>query len=55
MCRVMEEMRNETEMQTKINTVLRLIAMNKLSLEEIASASDLSLEKVRELASGKSA
>lgn len=55
MCKVLEEMRDETAMQERIDIALNLMAMDKLSLEEIASASKLSLEKVRELASKRSA
>lgn len=51
MCRVMEEMRDDV----KIAIALNLIAMNKLSLEEIAIGADLPLEKVKELAEKKSA
>ena len=41
--------------QTKLDTALRMIAGGKLSFEEIASYTDLPLEKVQELAEGKSA
>ena len=41
--------------QTKLDNALRLIANGKLSLEDIASCTDLPLEKVQELAEGKSA
>ncbi len=55
MCRVMEEMRNETELATRIENALEMIKGGKLSLEDIAQYSGLSLEKVRELAEKRSA
>lgn len=51
MCRVMEEMRDDV----RISIALNLIAMNKLSLEDIAASAELPLEKVKELAEKKSA
>ncbi|MCM1047535.1 MAG: hypothetical protein NC433_03830 [Clostridiales bacterium] len=51
MCRVMEEMRDDV----RISIALNLIAMNKLSLEDIAESAELPLEKVKELAEKKSA
>lgn len=51
MCRVMEEMRDDV----RISIARNLIAMNKLSLEDIAASAELPLEKVKELAEGKSA
>ena len=41
--------------QAKLDNALRMIAGGKLSFEEIASYTDLPLEKVQELAAGKSA
>ena len=41
--------------QNKLDNALRMIAGGKLSFEEIASYTDLPLEKVQELAEGKSA
>ncbi len=55
MCRVMEEMRNETELATRIDNALEMINDGQLSLEKIAQYSGLSLEKVRELAEKRSA
>lgn len=46
MCKVMEDMRNDV----RIAIALKFLAMNKLSMEEIAEGSDLPLEKVKELA-----
>ncbi len=54
MCRVMEEMRDETAKkaaeQEKINIAQSLIKIGKLSMEEIAASVQLSVEKVQELA-----
>lgn len=55
MCRIMEEMRNETELATRIDNALEMINDGQLSLEKIAQYSGLSLEKVRELAAKRSA
>ncbi|MCM1083028.1 MAG: hypothetical protein NC393_05925 [Clostridium sp.] len=51
MCRIMEDMRNSV----RIEIALSLIGDGKLSLEDIAKHSGLPLEKIRELAEGKSA
>lgn len=55
MCRVMEEMRNETELATRIDNALEMIHDGQLSLEKIAQYSGLPMEKVRELAEKRSA
>lgn len=55
MSSVLEEMRNETELATRIEIALSLINDGQLSLEKIAQYSGLSIEKVRELAEKKSA
>lgn len=55
MCRVMEKMRDETELATRIENALEMIKGGKLSFEDIAQYSGLSLEKVKELAEKKSA
>ena len=55
MCKVLEDMRNETAERRSIEIAIRLIAQGKLSFEEIASVSDLSEEKVRELAQQRTA
>ena len=51
MCDIWDEVRNET----MIETAQKMIKAGKLSLEEIAEYSGLSLDKVRELAGNKSA
>lgn len=49
MCKVMEDMRQETAWQTKVESVLRWIAKG-LSLEDIAEGEDLTLEQVKGIA-----
>ena len=49
------EGRNEGINETRIENAIKLIARGKLSLEEIAEDTGLSIEKVRELAGNKSA
>lgn len=51
MCDIWDEVRNET----MIETAQKMIKAGKLSLEEIAEYSGLSLDKVRELTGNKSA
>ncbi len=48
-------MRNETAERNSIEIVKRLIAQGKLSLEDIAEAVNLPVEKVRELSEQRSA
>ena len=51
MCEIWDEVRNEA----RIENARKMIRNGKLSLEEIAECSGLTLEKVRELAGNKSA
>jgi len=51
MCKAMEDIRNEE----RIEIAERLLALKKLSYEEISEASRLSVEKIKELDSKKSA
>ena len=53
MCKVMEEMRENTKTETKIESAINLLKLGKLSVEEIAKAIGLSVEKVAELAKRK--
>ena len=53
MCKVMEEMRNETAEITKIESAMNLLKLGKLTVEEIANSIGLSIEKVAELAKPK--
>jgi len=59
MCKVLEEMRDEvrdeTEMRTRIEMAFNMLKRGRDSLEDIAEMTGLSIEKVRELASGKTA
>ena len=55
MCRAFEETRDSAKYQEKIDTAKRLIDMGDLSLEKIAVACGLPLEKVQELAGTKTA
>lgn len=50
MCRVMEELKEETMFETSCRTAIRLLRMGKLSVEDIAEGIDLPLETVKELA-----
>lgn len=54
MSRVMEEMRDEAIMYVRIENALKMISDGKLTLEDIARYTSLSLEKIRELAENKS-
>ena len=59
MCDILDEMkneaRNEARTKTMIETAQKMIKAGKLSYEDIAEYSGLSLDKVRELAGNKSA
>ena len=55
MCDILDEMRNEAVEKASIEHALKMIKSGKLSLEDIAEYSGLSLDKVRELAGNKSA
>ena len=55
MCDILDEMRNETALKTRIENAKKMIEDEKLSTEDIAKYSGLSIEKVRELAGNKSA
>lgn len=55
MCKIMEDMRNEAAKEAEQNkarkTAVHLIKLGKMSLEEIAEATELSLDTVKELES----
>ncbi len=55
MCKSMEEMRNEADLTARKNIAFNLINIGKLSFEEIAKCSELSLEEVKTLAEQKEA
>ena len=54
MCKVLEDMRNETAELRSIEIALRMLA-DGLTIEKVAEYSGLSLEKVRELTKQRSA
>ena len=54
MCKVMEDMRNETAWQTKVESVLRWLEMG-LSNEQIAKGEGLTVDQVKEIAGRKGA
>lgn len=49
MCRVMEDMRNETAREERIAMAQRLLKLGKLSYEEIAETAVLTVEEVKAL------
>lgn len=49
MCKIMEEISSESVRQEKYQIAIRLIKMNILSVEDIAKATDLSVEDVQAL------
>ncbi|MCM1128163.1 MAG: PD-(D/E)XK nuclease family transposase [Lachnospiraceae bacterium] len=49
MCKIMEDMRNEAELNKAKKTAVHLIKLGKMTLEEIAEATELSLDIVKEL------
>ena len=51
----MEDMREGIREETKIQSAINLLKLGKLSIEGIAKAIGLSVEKVTELASPKTA
>lgn len=55
MCATLEKMRDETVERTKILIAINMIKDGKLSLEEIAKYSNLAIEKVKALASPRTA
>ena len=55
MCEAMDRIAEKRAVEARIENALKMIARGKLTLEEIAEDSGLSLEKVKELAEKKSA
>lgn len=49
MCKMLEDMRNEAVKASLNDVAIRLIKKEKMSLEEIADSTGLSLEAVEEL------
>lgn len=55
MCKVMEDMRNETLKESAINTARRMLADGILALEKIAEYAGLSVDEVKKLQTDKNA
>ncbi len=51
MCKVMEDMRNETIERRNIEVAKSLYMLGKLTIEEIASTAGLTIDKVKEVTS----
>ncbi|MCM1162073.1 MAG: hypothetical protein NC412_12730 [Roseburia sp.] len=51
MCKIMEDMRNETALRNAKEIATRMIKAGKMSLQDIADYTELSLETVKELES----
>ena len=55
MCKIMEDMRNEAAQNAELNKAkkmaIRMIKAGKMSLEDIADYTELSLDTIKELAS----
>ena len=49
MCKAIEEMRNETTRKTSLETAKSLLLIGKLTCKEIAQATKLTVEEVKEL------
>ena len=50
MCKAMEDMRTEAALEKAKTTALNMLLLNKLSYEEIAQCTELSLDEIKELA-----
>ena len=50
MCRIMEELKDKVALERNRDIALRLISRGKMSFEEIAEATGLTLDEVKELA-----
>lgn len=55
MCKMLEDMRNETARQNSIKAARALLTLGKLSYEEIAKALELTVDEVKALDEGRSA
>lgn len=53
MCKILEDMRNESRKQGMKETALRMLAVGKYALDEIVNISGLSLEEVKQLKAGR--
>ena len=50
MCKIMEDMRNESAERRSVDIALKILQDGKLSLEEVAKYSMLAIERVMKLA-----
>ena len=50
MCKVIEEMRNETAERERVTIAQSLLRIGKLSMDEIAASVQLSVERIQEIA-----
>lgn len=55
MCKIMEDMINETLKESAVNTAKRMIVDGILALEKIAEYAGLSLDEVKKLQADKNA
>ena len=55
MCKVMEDMRNESAERRSVEIAKNLLQLGKLTFEEIASSAGLTIERVKELAMPRTA
>ena len=55
MCDILDEMKNDVRTETRIENARKMLEIGKMTFDEIAICSGLSVEKVRELAGNKSA
>ena len=53
MCKILEDMRNESRKQGMKETALRMLAVGKYALDEIVNISGLSIEEVKQLKAGR--
>lgn len=53
MCKVMEDMRNQTLKEGMMEVALRMLKAGKYALDEIAAISGLSLDEVKKLSADK--
>ncbi len=55
MCKAFDDLREATEMKTRIENARKMLANGKFSLDDVVECSGLPLEKVKELAENKTA
>ncbi|MDY6307087.1 MAG: hypothetical protein SPL71_03380 [Oribacterium sp.] len=55
LCKAMEDMRNETAREKTLQLAKNMLALNKLSYDEIAKVTGLTVDEIKELDTKKSA